>query len=136
MECGEDINLSLLLGRWCRKDLWLTLRLSVSLLLVENLPLRNLNLRMKNTSPTLKSKIKHILKELFATRYGWFSLLLANLLWSMFWLPTLVLWFVSKNDVYLLISTSIYVFFAQPLVPMWLIIPSTAYFILKKWFKK
>jgi hypothetical protein len=91
---------------------------------------------MKNTSPTSRSKIKHILKELFATRYGWFSLLLANIVWSMFWLPTLVLWFVSKNEVFLLISTSIYVFFAQPLIPMWLIIPTTAYFILKKWLKK
>jgi hypothetical protein len=125
------------LGKWCREDLWLKKERSVSLLHEEDLPLRNLNLPMKNTSPTSRSKIKHILKELFATRYGWFSLLLANLLWSMFWLPTLVLWFVSKNEVYLLISTSIYVFFAQPLVPMtWLIIPTTAYFILKKWLKK
>jgi hypothetical protein len=92
---------------------------------------------MKNIRATSKSKVKRIFKELFATRYGWFSLLLANILWSMFWLPTLVLWFVSKNEVYLLISTSIYVFFTQPLIPMtWLIIPSTAYFILKKVLKK
>jgi hypothetical protein len=109
---------------------------SVSLLHEEDRPLKNLNLPMKNIRATSKSNVKRIFKELFATRYGWSSLLLANILWSMFWLPTLVLWFVSKNEVYLLISTSIYVFFTQPLVPMWLIIPSTAYFILKKWLKK
>lgn len=124
------------MGKWCREDLWLKKERSVSLLHEEDLPLRNLNLPMKNIRATSKSKVKRIFKELFATRYGWFSLLLANILWSMFWLPTLVLWFVSKNEVYLLISTSIYVFFAQPLVPMWLIIPTTAYFILKKWLKK
>ena len=93
--------------------------------------------RMKNTEHSLqRSKIKKIIKELFATRYGWFSLLLANLLWSMFWLPTLVLWFVTKEEYYLVISTSIYLFFAQPLIPMWIILPTTAYFILKKWLKK
>jgi hypothetical protein len=81
-------------------------------------------------------KLKLILKELFATRYGWLSIILANVFWSMFWFPFLVIWFFTRENQWLVIATSVYLFFLQPLVPMWLIIPSTAYFILKKVQKK
>jgi hypothetical protein len=83
-----------------------------------------------------QKKLKLILKELFATRYGWVSIILANVFWSMFWFPFLVIWFFTRENHWLVIATSIYLFFAQPLIPMWLIIPSTAYFILKKVQKK
>lgn len=83
-----------------------------------------------NTSRT--AKVKQILKELFTTRFGWFSILLANVIWSMFWIPFVVLWFITGDNQYLIIASGIYLFFAQPLIPMWLIIPLTAYFILKK----
>jgi hypothetical protein len=83
-----------------------------------------------------REKLKQILKELFATRYGWLSLILANVFWSMFWFPFLVIWFFTRENQWLVIATSVYLFFLQPLVPMWLIIPSTAYFILKKVLKK
>jgi hypothetical protein len=81
-------------------------------------------------------KLKLILKELFATRYGWLSIILANVFWSMFWFPFLVIWFITRDNQWLVIATSVYLFFLQPLVPMWLIIPFTAYFILKKVQKK
>ncbi len=81
-------------------------------------------------------RLKLILKELFATRYGWLSIILANVFWSMFWFPFLVLWVITQDNQYLVIATSVYLFFLQPLVPMWIIIPFTAYFILKKVQKK
>jgi len=92
--------------------------------------------KTEESTSTAKGKVKRILKELFATRYGWLSLLLSNLLWSMFWLPFLVLWFMTKDNQFLVIATSVYVFFAQPLIPMWLVIPTTAYYILKRVLKK
>jgi hypothetical protein len=81
-------------------------------------------------------KLKLILKELFATRYGWLSLILANVFWSMFWFPFLVIWFFTRENQWLVLATSVYLFFAQPLIPMWLVVPFTAYFILKKVQKK
>jgi hypothetical protein len=83
-----------------------------------------------------QKRLKLILKELFATRYGWLSIILANVFWSMFWFPFLVLWVITQDNQYLVIATSVYLFFLQPLVPMWIIIPFTAYFILKKVQKK
>jgi hypothetical protein len=83
-----------------------------------------------------REKLKRILKELFATKYGWLSLVLANVFWSMFWFPFLVIWFITKENQWLVIATSVYLFFAQPLIPMFLIVPFTAYFILKKVQKK
>jgi hypothetical protein len=83
-----------------------------------------------------REKLKRILKELFATRYGWLSIILANVFWSMFWFPFLVIWFITRDNHWLVIATSVYLFFLQPLVPMWLIIPFTAYFILKNVQKK
>jgi hypothetical protein len=82
-------------------------------------------------------RLKLILKELFATRYGWLSIILANVFWSMFWFPFLVLWFITRDNQWLVIATSVYLFFLQPLVPMtFVVIPLTAYFMLKKVLKK
>jgi hypothetical protein len=81
-------------------------------------------------------RLKLILKELFATRYGWLSIILANVFWSMFWFPFLVIWFITRENHWLVIATSVYLFFLQPMIPMWLIIPFTAYFILKNVQKK
>jgi hypothetical protein len=84
-----------------------------------------------------REKLKRILKELFATRYGWLSIILANVFWSMFWFPFLVIWFITRENHWLVIATSIYLFFLQPAIPMtFVIIPLTAYFILKKGLKK
>jgi hypothetical protein len=55
----------------------------------------------------------------------------------MFWFPFLIIWFITRQDEWLVLATSIYLFFAQPLIPMALVvIPFTAYFILKKVQKK
>jgi hypothetical protein len=82
-----------------------------------------------------KQKIKNVLKELFLTKEGWLSIILANVFWSMFWFPFLVIWFIGRDSSYLLIATSVYLFFWQPLIPMWLIIPLTAVFIKTKILK-
>lgn len=81
-------------------------------------------------------KIKLILKQLFLTRYGWYSIILSNLVWSTFWLVPLVYGFLIQDPTYYVVAGSIYVFFAQPLIPMWIIIPLTAVWILKQIFKK
>jgi len=61
---------------------------------------------------------------------------LANVFWSMFWFPFLVIWFITRDNQWLVIATSVYLFFLQPAIPMFLIVPFTAYFILKKMQKK
>jgi hypothetical protein len=69
------------------------------------------------------------MKELLTTKKGWLSILLANTFWSTFWgIPLIAGFILSDNSLYVL-AGSIYFFFWQPLVPMWLIVPVTAMFI-------
>jgi hypothetical protein len=82
-----------------------------------------------------KNKIKNLMRELFLTKKGWLAILLANIFWTMFWLPFLIMWFITRIENYLIIGTTIYIFFLQPLVPMWLITPLTALFIKNKLLK-
>jgi hypothetical protein len=82
-----------------------------------------------------KNKIKNLMRELFLTKKGLLSILLANIFWTMFWLPFLIVWFITRIENYLIIGTTIYIFFVQPLVPMWLITPLTALFIKNKLLK-
>jgi Mn2+/Fe2+ NRAMP family transporter len=49
----------------------------------------------------------------------------------MFWFPFIVIGFLSNDASYYGIAFGIYLFFAQPLIPMWIIIPLTAWAILK-----
>jgi hypothetical protein len=79
----------------------------------------------------IKGKVKKVLKELFASKLGWISIIIANVLWSMWWFPFIVIGVITGDNKWFVISGSIYLFFLQPLVPMWLIIPITALWILK-----
>jgi hypothetical protein len=78
-----------------------------------------------------KKVIKEQLKLIFTTPIGIVSWLIANLFWSSFWLIPLVIGYISNNEEFYILSGSIYFFFWQPLVPMWLITPVTTLFIVK-----
>lgn len=88
----------------------------------------------QNIQNKLLDKVKKITKTLFASKRGWLAILIANILWSMFWFPFLVMGWLTQDAFWYGLSGSIFLFFAQPLIPMWLIIPLTALAILK-WLK-
>jgi hypothetical protein len=78
-----------------------------------------------------KGRVKKLLKELFGSKLGWLAIILANVIWSTFWFIPLAIGFITGNQELYVISGGIYLFFLQPLIPMWLIIPVTAYPIMK-----
>lgn len=86
---------------------------------------------METTQSTLGKKVKIISQKLFLSKRGWLSIFLANVLWSMFWFPFIVMGFITGDVNYYKIAFGIFLFFAQPLIPMWIIIPFTAWMILK-----
>jgi hypothetical protein len=77
-----------------------------------------------------------LIKTIFKTKEGWLALLLSNLFWSSFWFIPLVFGFLTNDPYYYALAGGIYLFFVQPLIPMWFIAPLTAYFIWKKIYKK
>jgi hypothetical protein len=83
----------------------------------------------------MKQRLQQI-KLIFTTKEGWFALLLSNLFWSAFWFIPLVIGFIFQDEYYYILAGGIYLFFFQPLVPMWFIVPLTAHFIWKKMYKK
>ena len=82
----------------------------------------------------MKEKIKLIFKELFLTKRGWLAILFANLFWSSFWLLPLIYGFITQQNYWYGIAGAVYLFFWQPLIPMWIIVPFTAIFIKNKIF--
>lgn len=87
-------------------------------------------LQRKNNLITVTS-IKTMLAKIFLSKRDWFAFFLANLFWSMFWLPFLFMGWLTGDENYYLIAGGIFLFFAQPLIPMWIIIPLTTVSILK-----
>ena len=82
----------------------------------------------------LSLKTKQLLlhfKTVITTPKGWLSWGLANLLWSLFWLIALVIGFVFNDPNMYALAGAIYLFFLQPLIPMWLIIPISTFGIYK-----
>jgi hypothetical protein len=76
-----------------------------------------------------KEKAKKLLKELFTTPLGIVSWILANIFWTSFWAIPLAIGYITKNEEFYVLSGSIFFFFWQPLVPMWLITPVSSIFI-------
>jgi hypothetical protein len=77
-------------------------------------------------------RMKSLTKELLLTKKGLISLLLANVFWSTFWIVPLIAGFMLGDEQLYVVAGGIYVFFWQPLIPMWLIVPLTAVFIKRK----
>ena len=86
---------------------------------------------MEINQSTIAKKIKSITQKLLLSKLGWLSIVLANVFWTMFWFPFLVIGFITGDVNYYGIALGIFLFFAQPLIPMWIIIPLTAWMILK-----
>lgn len=84
-----------------------------------------------NDKKRILTKVKSIMMRLLLSKRGWLSLALAYVLWSLFWSPFFLYGLLSNDYDYLAIGTAIFLFFAQPLIPMWLIVPLTAYAILR-----
>jgi hypothetical protein len=82
------------------------------------------------TTPKTKQLLLHF-KTVITTPKGWLSWGLANLLWSLFWLIPLVIGFVFNDPNMYALAGAIYLFFLQPLIPMWLIIPISTFGIYK-----
>jgi hypothetical protein len=83
----------------------------------------------------MKSKLKQI-KIILTTKEGWIAWALANLLWSTFWLIPLVIGFIFNDPYFYALAGAIYLFFLQPLIPMWLIVSITVLFIYNQIKKK
>lgn len=83
----------------------------------------------------LLHRAKALMKELLATKKGWLSILLSNVFWSTFWGVPLVAGFVLNDPQLYMVAGGIYLFFWQPLIPMWLIVPLTAIFIKRRMLK-
>jgi hypothetical protein len=80
---------------------------------------------------TFVVKTKKHFKVILTTPLGWLSFFLSNLFWSSFWLLPLIYGFLFQNNDYIVLAGAIYLFFLQPLIPMWLITPLTTFFIYK-----
>jgi hypothetical protein len=78
-----------------------------------------------------KKVIKEQLKLIFTTPVGVVSWVIANFIWSLFWIIPLVIGFVFNDPNMYALATTIFLFFLQPLIPMWLVIPITTLFIVK-----
>lgn len=89
---------------------------------------------MSTNNGTWRQKVVTMLKVLFASKRGWLSLCLAYVLWSLFWSPLLLVGWMTASVELIAIAGAIFIFFAQPLIPMWLIVPITA-MVLLRFFK-
>lgn len=84
-------------------------------------------MKIKETSKVILLKFKTLL----TTPNGWLAFLLANVFWSSFWAVPLIYGFIFKDNNYIALAGAIYLFFVQPLIPMWLLTPLTTFFIYK-----
>lgn len=81
-------------------------------------------------------KFKVLLKELFLTKEGWISWLIANVVTSMPWFIPLALGFVLNMPNLYVVSGSIWTFLMLPLTPMWMVNVIIAIWLRKKVFAK
>lgn len=84
-------------------------------------------MKIKETSKA----VLHQFKTVLTTPKGWIAFLLSNVFWSSFWAVPLIYGFLSGDNNYIALAGAIYLFFLQPLIPMWLITPLTTFFIYK-----
>ena len=91
---------------------------------------------MGGKSAEFKTKVKKLLKGLFATKAGWLSWIIANLIMTLPWVIPFVIGFIFNEKEYYVVGTSIFLFMATPITPFWILNVFIALFILKKFFKK
>jgi hypothetical protein len=76
------------------------------------------------------NKFKQSLKEMFLTKEGWISWIIANTITSLPWFLPLAYGFVFKDNTGYLVASAIYAFILLPLTPFWIL-----NVIIAVWFK-
>lgn len=79
-------------------------------------------------------KFKLLLKELFLTKQGWVSWVVANVITSLPWLIPLILGFIFNNQKLYVIAGSIWTFVMLPITPFWVLNLMIAIWLRKKVF--
>jgi hypothetical protein len=82
------------------------------------------------------SRFKVELKQLFLTKEGWLSWIIANMITSLTWAVPLILGFILKNDTLYTIAGSIWAFMMLPITPFWVLNVVIAVFFTKLLTKK
>jgi hypothetical protein len=81
-------------------------------------------------------KFKLLLKELFLTKEGWLSWIVANVMTSLSWAMPLFFGFVFQSNRLYIIAGSIWTFIMLPITPFWLLNLMIAIWLRKKVFAK
>jgi hypothetical protein len=79
---------------------------------------------------------KKTLKELFLTKEGWISWIIANIITSVPWAAPLILGFILKNDALYSVAASIWAFIMLPITPFWILNVIIAVWFTKLFTKK
>jgi uncharacterized membrane protein len=79
-------------------------------------------------------KFKLMLKELFLTKQGWLSWLVANVVTSLTWVIPALLGFLLQNNRLYIIAGSIWTFMMLPVTPFWVVNLFIAVWLRKKIF--
>jgi hypothetical protein len=79
-------------------------------------------------------RLKQQLKMLFATRKGWLSWIIANIIVAIPWIIPLIMGFILSDTKYYLLSVSIATFMALPFPPFWMLVVIIAVFLRNKIF--
>ncbi len=82
------------------------------------------------------NKVKQTLKELFATREGWFSWIIANVITSALWFIPLAIGWLTQNNNLMLTAGAIWGFMIAPFTPVWVVNTFIAVFFVKVVFRK
>lgn len=76
------------------------------------------------------------MKQLFLTKEGWLSWIIANIITSLPWAVPLILGFILKNDALYTIAGSVWAFVMLPITPFWILNVIIAVFFTKLLTKK
>jgi hypothetical protein len=79
---------------------------------------------------TKTDKLKLLLKNLFLTKEGWISWLIANVITSLPWFVPLSIGYLFDSPTWYSISAAIWAFVMLPITPFWIFNIFIAYFFL------
>lgn len=66
-------------------------------------------------------KFKQLLAELFLTKKGWLSWLVANVITSLPWAIPLLIGFILQDNRFYVVAGSIWAFIILPITPFWIL---------------
>lgn len=82
------------------------------------------------------NKFKQQLKNLFLTKEGWISWIIANLITSTPWAIPLAYGFIFQDNRGYIVAGTIWTIFMLPFTPLWVVNILLAYFLLRLIWKK